>query len=53
MGGPLAFRAAAARSDRIGVVATFHGGGLVTDAPDSSYLLIPHTRDLLGCGRAQ
>lgn len=44
MGGPLAFRTAAARSDRIGAVATFHGGGLVTDAPDSPHLLIPHTR---------
>src|SRR5690606_31556295 len=30
MGGPLAFRTAAA-SDRIGAVASFHGGGLATD----------------------
>jgi carboxymethylenebutenolidase len=41
MGGPLVFRTAAARSDRIGAAATFHGGGLVTDKPDSPHLLIP------------
>lgn len=34
MGGPMAFRTAAA-SDRVGAVASFHGGGLVTTAPDS------------------
>jgi carboxymethylenebutenolidase len=38
MGGPMAFRTAAAVPDRIGAVATFHGGGLVTPNPDS-----PHT----------
>ena len=38
MGGPLAFRTAAAVPDRIGAVATFHGGGLVTDAPNSPHL---------------
>ena len=37
MGGPFAFRTAAA-SDRIGAVATFHGGGLVTDQPTSPHL---------------
>lgn len=42
--GPLAFRTAAARSDRIRAVATFHGGGLVTDKPDSPHLLIPKTK---------
>ena len=41
--GPLAFHTAAARSDRIRAVATFHGGGLVTDKPDSPHLLIPKT----------
>ena len=30
MGGPIAFRTAAAVSDRVGAVASFHGGGLVT-----------------------
>jgi len=38
MGGPLAFRTAAAVSARIGAVATFHGGGLVTDQPNSPHL---------------
>ena len=41
MGGPLVFRCAAAHPDRIGAAATFHGGGLVTDKPDSPHLLIP------------
>ena len=38
MGGPMAFRTAAAVPDRVGAVATFHGGGLVTDAPNSPHL---------------
>ena len=38
MGGPIAFRTAAAVPDRVGAVATFHGGGLVTDKPDSPHL---------------
>ncbi len=29
MGGPIAFRTAAAVPDRVGAVASFHGGGLV------------------------
>jgi carboxymethylenebutenolidase len=41
MGGPLVFRTAAAATERIGAAATFHGGGLVTDKPDSPHLLIP------------
>lgn len=41
MGGPIVFETAAARADRIGAAATFHGGGLVTDQPDSPHLLIP------------
>src|ERR1700739_1700683 len=41
MGGPLTFRTAATASDRVGAAATFHGGGLVTDKPDSPHLLIP------------
>ena len=41
MGGPLTVRTAAARADRIGAGASFHGGGLVTDAPDSPHLLVP------------
>jgi carboxymethylenebutenolidase len=38
MSGPIAFRTAAAVPDRVGAVASFHGGGLVTDAPDSPHL---------------
>jgi carboxymethylenebutenolidase len=38
MGGPMAFRTAVAVPDRVGAVATFHGGGLVTDMPNSPHL---------------
>jgi carboxymethylenebutenolidase len=38
MGGPIAFRTAAAVPDRVGAVASFHGGGLVVDAPNSPHL---------------
>lgn len=38
MGGPIAFRTAAAVPGRIGAVASFHGGGLVTDKPNSPHL---------------
>jgi carboxymethylenebutenolidase len=38
MGGPMAFRTAAAMPDRVGAVATFHGGGLVTANPNSPHL---------------
>src|SRR5579863_1402455 len=38
MGGPMAFRTAAAVPDLVGAVATFHGGGLVTDQPNSPHL---------------
>ncbi|HEX3346418.1 MAG TPA: dienelactone hydrolase family protein [Polyangiaceae bacterium] len=44
MGGPLVLRTAAANPDRIGAAATFHGGGLVTDKPDSPHLLIPRMK---------
>ena len=44
MGGPLAFRTAAAVPDRIGALATFHGAALVTAAPTSPHLLIPQMR---------
>ena len=44
MSGPLSFRTAAVRPDRIGAVATFHPGALVTDTPSSPHLLIPKTR---------
>ena len=41
MGGPFVMRTAAAFPDRVGAACTFHGGGLVTDKPDSPHLLIP------------
>ena len=40
MGGAFVLRTAAAFPDRIGAGATFHGGGLVTDKPESPHLLI-------------
>ena len=36
-------RTAAAVPERVGAAASFHGGGLVTDKPDSPHLLIPET----------
>ena len=41
MGGALVVRTASALPDRIGAGASFHGGGLVTDKPDSPHLLAP------------
>jgi carboxymethylenebutenolidase len=41
MGGPLVVRTAAAVASRVGAGASFHGGGLVTDKPDSPHLLAP------------
>ena len=41
MGGALVVRTAAALPARIGAGASFHGGGLVTDKPDSPHLLAP------------
>jgi carboxymethylenebutenolidase len=41
MGGALVVRAAATVPERIGAGASFHGGGLVTDKPDSPHLLAP------------
>jgi len=40
MGGPFTMQAAAANPDRIGAGASFHGGGLVTDKPDSPHLKV-------------
>jgi carboxymethylenebutenolidase len=39
MGGPLVVKTAAALPNRIGAGGSFHGGGLVTDKPDSPHLL--------------
>jgi carboxymethylenebutenolidase len=41
MGGPFTLRTAATFPDRVGAGASFHGGGLVTDKPDSPHLLVP------------
>ena len=44
MGGPIAFRTAAAMPDRVGAVASFHGGGLVTQMPNSPHLQAATTK---------
>ena len=41
MGGALVVRTAAALPNRVGAGGSFHGGGLVTDKPDSPHLLAP------------
>lgn len=44
MGGPISFRTAAAVPGRVGAVASFHGGGLVTDQPNSPHLQASKTK---------
>jgi carboxymethylenebutenolidase len=44
MGGPLVVKTAAAVPERVGACASFHGGGLVTDKPDSPHLLAPRIK---------
>jgi carboxymethylenebutenolidase len=44
MGGPLAFRTSAAVPERVGAVASFHGGGLVSDQPNSPHLQAAKTK---------
>ena len=44
MGGPITMRTAAALPGRIGAGASFHGGRLVTDTPDSPHLLVDKMR---------
>ncbi len=44
MGGPMTVQAAAAVPARIGAGASFHGGGLVTDKPDSPHLLVANIK---------
>lgn len=41
MGGPMVMQTAAALPGRIRAGASFHGGGLATDKPDSPHLLVP------------
>ena len=50
MGGPMVMRNMAAVPGRMGAGATFHGGGLATDADNSPHLLIPAMRaSMLHC----
>ena len=44
MGGPIAFRTAAAVPDRVGAVGSFHGGGLATANPNSPHLQAAKTK---------
>jgi carboxymethylenebutenolidase len=44
MGGPMAFRTAAAVPDRVGAVASFHGGGLVSNDASSPHLQAAATK---------
>ena len=44
MGGSMTMRTAAAFPDRIGAGASFHGGRLVTDGPESPHLLVERMR---------
>jgi carboxymethylenebutenolidase len=50
--GAMAVRAAALRPDQIAAVASFHGGGLYTDAPTSPHLLLPRIKARLYFGHA-
>jgi len=52
MGGPLAMRTAATLPGYVGAAASFHGGGLVTDKPDSPHLLAPRIKARLYIGIA-
>lgn len=53
MGGPFTFRTSAAAADRVGVIASFHGGGLVTDEPTSPHRLFPEMKAAALVGVAQ
>jgi carboxymethylenebutenolidase len=50
--GGVALRTAAARPDRVLAAASFHGGGLCTDAPTSPHLLLPRIKARLYFGHA-
>jgi carboxymethylenebutenolidase len=51
--GQFALRVAAARPDRVGVAASFHGGGLVKDEPTSPHLQLPRVKARLYFGHAR
>jgi carboxymethylenebutenolidase len=44
MGGPIVMRTAATVPDRVSAAASFHGGGLVTDQPNSPHRLVPQMK---------
>jgi carboxymethylenebutenolidase len=44
MGGPFTLRTAAEFPQRVGAGASFHGGSLVTDQPDSPHRLVPQMK---------
>lgn len=50
--GQIALRAAAVRPDQIAAAASFHGGGLYTDAPTSPHTLLPRVKARLYFGHA-
>jgi carboxymethylenebutenolidase len=51
--GMFALRTAAARPDRIGAAASFHGGGLFKDDPASPHLVLPRVKSRLYFGHAR
>jgi carboxymethylenebutenolidase len=52
MGGPLVFRTVASQPARVGAGASFHGGGLVTNSPESPHLMIPKMKARMYVGIA-
>lgn len=52
MSGAMALRTAAARPERVGTAASFHGGRLYTDSADSPHLLLPRIKARLYFGHA-
>ncbi|HEX5483747.1 MAG TPA: dienelactone hydrolase family protein [Terriglobia bacterium] len=50
--GQMALRVAAVRPDQIAAAASFHGGGLYTDAPASPHTLLPRVKARLYFGHA-
>ena len=48
--GGMAMRAAAVRPDKVAAAASFHGGGLYTDAPTSPHLVLPRVKARLYFG---
>lgn len=48
--GQMALRVAALRPDQIAAIASFHGGGLCTDAPTSPHTLLPRVKARLYFG---